>query len=139
MNFWLLVFKKWYWNTFFWKGVSTMVASGCTVYPPSVYICIQCGWYIFGVNDRYLKYDTAGDQYVGQCDTIKEQLSKTFSTITAYFDSPHIDDPEKCLSIKQSIKYWIWDRLLGISQILPKTSEVVMVCFLWYLLSLWSS
>ena len=46
------------------KGVATMVAAGCTVSPPIVSICVRAGWVMGGVKDRYLKRESAGDQYV---------------------------------------------------------------------------
>ena len=36
------------------KGVATMVASGCTVSPPIVSLCIRVGWVMGGVKDKYL-------------------------------------------------------------------------------------
>ena len=32
-----------------------------------------------GVKDKYLKYKSAGDQYVGRCDSGLNQLSKEFA------------------------------------------------------------
>ena len=49
------------------KGVSTMVAAGCTVSPPIVSICVRAGWVIGGVKYKYLKRESAGDQHVGRC------------------------------------------------------------------------
>ena len=48
------------------KGVATMVAAGCTVSPPIVSICVRAGWVMGGVNDSYLKKESAGDQNVGR-------------------------------------------------------------------------
>ena len=36
------------------KGVTTMVAAGCTVSSPIVSICIRAGWVMGGVKDKYL-------------------------------------------------------------------------------------
>ena len=47
------------------KGVTTMVGAGCTVYPPIVSLCVRSGWVIGGVKDKYLKHESAGDQYIG--------------------------------------------------------------------------
>ena len=84
-----------------------MASSGCIVSPPIVSICIRCGWTMGGVKNGYLKDEEAGDQYMGQCNTDKYQLSKRFSLSPAYFGFPHIDDPYQCLSMKQIIKDWI--------------------------------
>ena len=40
------------------KGVATMVATGCTVSPPIVSLCIQAGWVIGVVKDKY---------FLGEC------------------------------------------------------------------------
>lgn len=76
------------------KGVATMVAAGCTVSPPIVSICIRCGWVMGGVKDRYLKYEAAGDQYVGRCACGLDQLSKEFGISPVYFDFSHIGTVE---------------------------------------------
>ena len=63
------------------RGVATLVAAGCTVSPPIVSICVRAGWVMGGrgVKDRYLKRESAGDQYVGQCAAGLDQLSEKFS------------------------------------------------------------
>ncbi len=38
------------------KGVGTLVATGCTVSPPIVSICLRMRWTMGGVKDRYLKH-----------------------------------------------------------------------------------
>ena len=64
-----------------------------------------------GVKYRHLKYEAAGDQYVGQRATGKYQISKIFSLSPAYFYSPHIDNLEQHLSMKLSINDWLWSGL----------------------------
>ena len=63
-----------------------MVASGCTVSPPIVSLCIRAGWTMGGVKDRYLKYEAAGNQYVGRCACGLNQLSKHFGVSQPFFD-----------------------------------------------------
>jgi hypothetical protein len=48
------------------KGASTYVCSGCTGGPSIVSVCLRCGWSLGGVQDRYLRYESAGDQFVGR-------------------------------------------------------------------------
>ncbi|CAN0032252.1 unnamed protein product, partial [Phaeothamnion confervicola] len=48
------------------KGSATYVASGCTAGPPMSAICIRAGWSVGNVQDRYIRYEAAGDQYVGR-------------------------------------------------------------------------
>ena len=52
-----------------------------------------------GMKYRYLKYEAALNQYVGQCDTCKYQFSKIFSLSLANFYFYNIDDPEQRLAM----------------------------------------
>ena len=42
------------------KGVGTMVASGCTIGPPIVPLCLRAGWKLGGVKDKYLSSIASG-------------------------------------------------------------------------------
>ena len=68
------------------KGVATMVASGCTVCPPIVAICIHAGRAIGGFKDKYLTRADADDQYVGRCASLLSQVTKEFAVLPPYFD-----------------------------------------------------
>ena len=51
------------------KGVATMVAAGCTVYPPIFALCILVEWVLGGLKDKYLfriniVINTSGDALV---------------------------------------------------------------------------
>ncbi len=48
------------------KGASTFVASGSTACPPSTAVHLRAGWTLGGVQDTYLRYESAGDMYVGR-------------------------------------------------------------------------
>ena len=48
------------------KGVAIFLGTGCTVSPPMVSICLISNWTLGGVQDRYIKYEGAGDQFVGK-------------------------------------------------------------------------
>ena len=61
-----------------------MVATGCTMYPPIVSICIRAGWVMGGVKDKYLKRKYDGDQYVGRCASRLNQLGKTCAASPPY-------------------------------------------------------
>ena len=56
-----------------------MVYFGCTVSPPIVSVSIGDGWVIGEVKEKYLKYEAAGDQYVGRCTSGFDHMSKYFS------------------------------------------------------------
>ena len=72
-----------------------MVASGCTVSPPIVAICIRAGWAMGGVKDKYLNRADAGDQYVGRCASLLSQVTKEFAVSPPYFDFTGLCDEEK--------------------------------------------
>ena len=48
------------------KGAGTYVTSGSTSCPSYAAVCLRAGWKMKGVQDTYLRYDSAGDQYVGR-------------------------------------------------------------------------
>jgi len=48
------------------KGASTFGASGSTACPPSAALQLRGGWKLGGVLDTYLRYESAGDMYVGR-------------------------------------------------------------------------
>jgi hypothetical protein len=48
------------------KGAATHIASGITSSPPIASICIRANWKMPGVMNRYIKFEAAGDQYVGR-------------------------------------------------------------------------
>ena len=58
------------------KGVGTMVAEGYTVSLLIVLLCIQAGWVLGGVKDKYLFLENTGDQYVGRCVSCLDQTTK---------------------------------------------------------------
>lgn len=111
------------------KGVATMVAAGCTVSPPIVSLCIRCGWVMGGVKDRYLKYEGAGDQYVGRCASGLDQLSKEFAISPAYFDHSHIEDEMERLATKRKVTEWIEARLTNKANISPETGHLILMAF----------
>lgn len=48
------------------KGAATYVSSGSTCSPSHAAICIRVGWALPGVQETYLRYDSAADAYVGR-------------------------------------------------------------------------
>ena len=48
------------------KGAASYVSSGSTCAPPQVATNIRAGWSMGIIQDTYLRYESAGDQYVGQ-------------------------------------------------------------------------
>jgi hypothetical protein len=63
-----------------------------------------------GVMNRYIKFENAGDQFVGKCVSGRTRLSKEFAASPAYFDFSKFDRVESQLMSKEVDK-WIRDRL----------------------------
>lgn len=78
-------FKKLYGTHSIRKGVGTYAASGSTTGPSMVSICLRCGWSIGGVQDRYLRYADAGDQYLGRVVAGLPVDSPLFSILPPHF------------------------------------------------------
>ena len=74
------------------KGVAMLVASGCTVSPPIVSLCIRMGWSMGGVKERYLKYAGAGDEAVCRRANLSDPLSDEFAVSPPYFDFSSIQN-----------------------------------------------
>ena len=67
------------------KGAVTLVVTGTTSCPPIVLICLRANWAMPGVMNRHIKFEGAGNQFVGRCVTGLLRLSKEFATSPAYF------------------------------------------------------
>ena len=87
-----------------------MVAIVCTLSPPIVPNCLCDGWVMGGVKDRYLKYASDGNQYVGCCANFAHQISIEFdfSPLHFYFSSFEMDD---CIARKKELEKFISDCL----------------------------
>ena len=111
------------------KGVATMVAAGCTVSPPIVSICVRAGWVMGGVKDRYLKRESAGDQYVGRCATGLDQLSKGFAISPPYFDFTGIEEELERARLQNRIKDWLRSRVMEDGELSASSKYIIWTCF----------
>ena len=68
------------------KGAATLAASGCTVSPSMSAICTRAGWAMGGTRDKYIKYESAGDQFLGRTLCGLNSLVKEFSISPPFFD-----------------------------------------------------
>jgi len=93
------------------KGVGSLVASGCTISPPIVAICLRMGWALGGVLGKYLKHGEAGDQHVGRTASLMNPCVKEFGVSCPYFDFSDIDDVVKKEELKHNLKVWLDERL----------------------------
>jgi len=76
------------------KGAATFVSSGATCSPPQVATNIRAGWTMGVVQDTYLRYESAGDQYVGRVVAGLPIFPAKFSVLPPQFDCC-IDDVEE--------------------------------------------
>jgi len=67
------------------KGVTTFVSSGSTSCPSQAAINIRAGWAMGGVQDTYLRYEAAGDMYVGRTAAGLPQQSAEFAVLPPHF------------------------------------------------------
>ncbi|KAG6945734.1 hypothetical protein JG687_00017107, partial [Phytophthora cactorum] len=71
------------------KGVASFASGGSTGWPSIVSICLCCGWSLGGVQDRYFRYESAGDQYLGRVVAALPLNSSAFATQPPHFADPH--------------------------------------------------
>ena len=69
------------------KGAATYCCVGVHPGPPIVYVCLQAGWRIGRVKEQYLKYESAGDELVGQTLTGVPPTGCEFDMSPVYFIS----------------------------------------------------
>ncbi|CAM9637464.1 unnamed protein product, partial [Phaeothamnion confervicola] len=67
------------------KGAATYAASGSTACPPIPAICLRAGWSVGPVQDRYIRYEAAGDQYVGRTVCGLPLSTDAFGVLPPYF------------------------------------------------------
>jgi integrase len=67
------------------KGIATWLTSGSTVCPPITPIHLRLGWALPGVTGTYMRYEAAGDQYVGRAAAGLPILEASFATLPPFF------------------------------------------------------
>ena len=68
------------------KSTTTHVSTGSTTRPLIVSIYLRANWAMPGVLSRYIKYENAGDRFVGKCVPGRSQNNKKFGTSLSYWD-----------------------------------------------------
>ena len=92
------------------KGAVTFISTGTTSTPPIASICLRANWAMPGVMNRYIKFESAGDQFVGKCVSGRSRLTKDFAASSPYFDFSECSKIEK--SQKDSeVDAWIKSRM----------------------------
>ena len=69
------------------KGAGSFAASGSTVAPPIMSICIRAGWKIHAMLMRYLSQENAGDFFLGRVVAGLPQDTKKFAVLPPRFKS----------------------------------------------------
>ena len=77
--------------------MATFACSGSTGGPSIVSVCLRCGWSLGGVQDRYLRYEAAGDQFLGRVVAGLPLNKPDFALLPPHFENP--DDPDLAISI----------------------------------------
>ncbi len=77
------------------KGSITHGACGVVNGPPIASICIRANWKMPGVMNRYMRYESAGDEYVGRSVCGRVRLGKRFAESCPYFDFSNCGESEK--------------------------------------------
>lgn len=67
------------------KGAATYVLSGTTACPSLIPLSLRCGWKLDGVTGRYLRYEAAGDQFVGRTVAGLPPCESAFATLPPFF------------------------------------------------------
>jgi len=98
------------------KGVATQCTAGTTVSPPLVSVCLRMGWTLIGTcQGRYLKYEQAGDRYLGRVAAGLDINSKHFAVSSYYFEPSLTDGKENDeitqAKVNDSIDLFLKDRI----------------------------
>ncbi|KAF1785226.1 hypothetical protein GQ600_11666 [Phytophthora cactorum] len=79
------------------KGMASFASGGSTGGPSIVRICLHCGWSLGGVQDRYFRYESAGDQYLGRVVAGLPLNRSAFATLPPYFADPRNSAVGECV------------------------------------------
>lgn len=69
------------------KGGRSFCAGGSTMGPSTASVLLRGGWRLDGMDQKYVRYEHAGDQLVGRHLSMLDVNSPTFATLPPHFDS----------------------------------------------------
>ena len=92
------------------KGAVTLISTGTTVSPPMASICLRANWSLGGVQSRYIKYEKAGDQYVGRTVCGLPIMKKEFAICQPFFDFSHLSEEDQYNKIVE-LNTWLKKRI----------------------------
>ncbi|ETI37477.1 hypothetical protein F443_16532, partial [Phytophthora nicotianae P1569] len=79
------------------KGVATFACSGTTGGPSIASVCLRVGWSLGGVQDRYIRYESAGDQYLGRVVAGLPLNLADFAVLPPHFVNNQDVNLQKCV------------------------------------------
>lgn len=88
------------------KGSSTYVCSGSVGGPSIVAVCLRCGWTLGGVQDRYFRYEAAGDYFVGLTVAGLPLSTAQFAVLPPHF----LSDDEDVTRVLRNLYPGAWVR-----------------------------
>ena len=109
------------------KGEVTFVATGCTTCPPIAPICFRANREMPDVMNRYIKYESTGDQFTVKCVSGRSSLSTEFAIIPEYFDFTSCGEAEREHN-ENRIDNWIKARIPLTSQSNEKVFGMFRMC-----------
>jgi hypothetical protein len=109
------------------KGAVTHISTGTTSCSPIASICFCATWAMPGVMNCYIKFENAGNQFVGKCVSGHARLSKEFAASLAYFDFSSCTRADKDKNVK-TIDTWIKERMPVAGQSNDKVFALFKMC-----------
>jgi hypothetical protein len=104
------------------KGSATYASSGSTSAPSSTAIHLRAGWALGGVQDTYLRYEAAGDMYVGRTVSGLPSDRPEFAMLPPHFKNCDRD------KIKQALELCF----PGLPSNLRRTAEFALASVLYH-------
>ena len=85
------------------KRAASYVSSGSTYGPPQVATNIRAGWTMGQIQDMYLRFEAAGDQYVGCVVSGLPICSPKFAVLPPQFDCFVVESDKIAKTVMPSI------------------------------------
>ena len=82
-----------------------------------------------GVKECYLKYESAGNQYVGYCTFDLNLLLVNFTISPLYFAFSDLNNTIEELEKHKAIQNWVDIKLINFDNIVPNTLHLMHVAF----------
>ncbi|KAJ8539014.1 hypothetical protein ON010_g12857 [Phytophthora cinnamomi] len=86
------------------KGAAAYASSCSTSGPSAASICLRAGWTLPGVQDKYVRFEAAGDMIVGRFVSGLPFDSPNFATLPPFF-SPVTSSQEDRLELEKCLKF----------------------------------